>query len=153
MNRFSNSSVGESDIPANDRVQDLFMDQVTSGVSDVPLYEAAFALREEQGRLLAQYSNAGKTNTVSGVAIPVDLSNTVSGVAIPVDLSNLPWEAREEDIRQFLSGVELRRVLIVLDDRRRASGQARVWVGGEEDLRRALGRNNSSLGSRRVTVK
>ena len=140
MNRFSNSSVGESDIPANDRVQDLFMDQVTSGVSDVPLYEAAFALREEQGRLLAQYSNAGKTNTVSGVAIPVDLSN-------------LPWEAREEDIRQFLSGVELRRVLIVLDDRRRASGQARVWVGGEEDLRRALGRNNSSLGSRRVTVK
>ena len=128
-----------NDIPVNDRIQDLFLDQMASG-GDVPQYETAFALMEEQGKLLAQYNKARKTHRNPGVGIPVDLSN-------------LPWDATEEDIRQFLLGVELQRVLIVLDNRRRAIGQARVWVSGEEDLRRALGKDSSSLGSRRVGVK
>ena len=73
---------------------------------------------------------------------------------IPVDLLSLPWSATEEEIRRFVgSEGAVLKVLIVLNEYRKPSGRARVWLQTEEDVCRALERSNQYLDTRRVEVR
>ena len=71
---------------------------------------------------------------------------------IPIDLSGLPWKAEVQEIHEFLEGVDVKNVLIVLNDHRKPSGDARVWVSSDADVDRALRLSGRNLGSRRVVV-
>ena len=54
-----------------------------------------------------------------------------------VDLLSLPWTATEDDIKTFV-GVSVVKVLIVLNDYRKPSGNARVWLEDKEDVGKVL---------------
>ena len=69
-----------------------------------------------------------------------------------VDLLSLPWTATEDDIKTFV-GVSVVKVLIVLNDYRKPSGNARVWLEDKEDVGKVLERNNQFLGKRRVEIR
>ena len=69
-----------------------------------------------------------------------------------VDLLSLPWTATEDDIKTFV-GVSVVKVLIVLNDYRKPSGNARVWLKDKEDVGKVLERNNQFLGKRRVEIR
>lgn len=71
---------------------------------------------------------------------------------IPVDLSGLPWRVEKYEIEDFLDGVNVRNILIVLNDHRKPSGDARVWVTSETDAEKAVRLSGRNLGSRRIVV-
>ena len=79
--------------------------------------------------------------------------HSVRGGVYVVHLSGLPWSATDEDIEQFLRGCKIEKILIVLNDHRKPSGDAKVWVSSKEDLDRALLCDRKYIGSRFVCVR
>jgi len=71
---------------------------------------------------------------------------------IPLDISSLPWKAEKDEIQQFL-GVRGARVMIVLNEYRKPSGDARVWVSNDQEAEKAVAKNGCKMGSRTVGVK
>ena len=137
--------LGPNDVVAGDRIQEYIpSDNEDDSHANVSSYEEAFKIQKEQEILLRPYEK--RTTKTEG--------KRSSEFGVPVDLSSLPWSASERDIRGFLSDdVEVLKVLIVLNDNRKPSGEARVWVASEDDVTRALIKNNSLLGQRKVRVR
>jgi len=79
-------------------------------------------------------------------------SSSGSGSKV-LDLLSLPWSATEEDIKSFLAGVGVDKVLIVLNEYRKPSGDARVWVRSSQDAEKALTFNGKKLKDRTIAVK
>ena len=72
---------------------------------------------------------------------------------IAIDLYSLPWSATQAEIKSFFPGVNIIKVLIVLNEYRKPSGEARVWVDNEEEVETVLTRNGENMGSRKVRVR
>ena len=72
---------------------------------------------------------------------------------IPVDLLDVPVEATEEDVVSLLSGLEVVRLLIVLDSDCQPSGDVRVWLGTSLDVNIALSRDGGAISGNTVTIR
>ena len=72
---------------------------------------------------------------------------------IPVDLLDVPVEATEEDVVSLLSGLEVERLLIVLDSDGQPSGDVRVWLGTSLDVNIALSRDGGAIRGNTVTIR
>ena len=82
---------------------------------------------------------------------PSSSSNTSNSKVL--DLTSLPWSAKESDIKSFLNGVAVEKVLIVLNEYKKPSGEARVWVRSAADAEKAVKFSGQKLKDRTVTVK
>merc|ERR1712243_167664 len=80
------------------------------------------------------------------------MSKVIMPRFIPLDISSLPWKAEKDEIQQFL-GIRAARVMIVLNEYRKPSGDARVWVSNEQEAEKAVAKNGCKMGSRTVGVK
>jgi len=68
-------------------------------------------------------------------------------------LRGLPWSCSKEEIVKFFSGIELEECHLILNLDGRASGEAIVEVGSEEDLEEVLSKNKEKIGSRWIEVR
>jgi RNA recognition motif-containing protein len=70
-----------------------------------------------------------------------------------VELSGLPWTATEEDIRVFLKDCKIKKILIILNDYSKPSGNSKVWFPSKDDLDRALLCDKNYIGKRYVYIR
>jgi len=93
-----------------------------------------------------------KREKQSGGSTKSSSTSSQSGSKV-LDLLSLPWSATEQDIKSFLTGVGVDKVLIVLNEYRKPSGEARVWVRSSQDAEKALALNGQKLKDRTIAVK
>eukprot|EP00092_Neocalanus_flemingeri_P047298 GFUD01053563.1.p1 GENE.GFUD01053563.1~~GFUD01053563.1.p1 ORF type:complete len:469 (+),score=158.15 GFUD01053563.1:85-1491(+) len=77
-------------------------------------------------------------------------SNTKQNI---VELSGLPWSAKDDEIKEFLKDCNIVKILIILNEYKKSSGNAKVWVSSKEDLKKALLCHKKHLGTRYINVK
>jgi len=106
----------------------------------------AIAKMEEQEFILEQ------CKTTSPNAHSQEYHNPVHS-DIVVELSGLPWSASEGDIKTFLVNCEIIKILIIMNDHKKPSGNAKVWLKHQSDLEKALLCDRKNLGQRYVCVK
>ena len=58
-----------------------------------------------------------------------------------------------EIFRLFFFDVVIIKVLIVLNDHGKASGNARLWLSSEDDVNKVLGRHGEMMGNRSLSAK
>ena len=97
--------------------------------------------REDTQEITREKQSGGSTSASSG-----------SGSNV-LDLLSLPWSATENDIKAFLNGIAVDKVLIMLNEYKKPSGDARVYVRSAQDAEKALNYNGQKLKDRTVTVK
>jgi heterogeneous nuclear ribonucleoprotein F/H len=69
-----------------------------------------------------------------------------------VKLGSLTWSATEEDIKTFLKGCKIRKVVITKNERGKPSGNAFLCLESRADVEKAKTYNRKYLGKRWVTV-
>eukprot|EP00092_Neocalanus_flemingeri_P053993 GFUD01063567.1.p1 GENE.GFUD01063567.1~~GFUD01063567.1.p1 ORF type:complete len:464 (+),score=148.59 GFUD01063567.1:74-1465(+) len=80
----------------------------------------------------------------------IEGSNTKQNI---VELSGLPWSAKDDEIKEFLKDCNVVKILIILNEYKKSSGNAKVWVSSKEDLKKALQCHKKHLGTRYINVK
>eukprot|EP00092_Neocalanus_flemingeri_P020535 GFUD01022248.1.p1 GENE.GFUD01022248.1~~GFUD01022248.1.p1 ORF type:complete len:466 (+),score=163.85 GFUD01022248.1:127-1524(+) len=80
----------------------------------------------------------------------IEGSNTKQNI---VELSGLPWSAKDDEIKEFLKDCNIVKILIILNEYKKSSGNAKVWVSSKEDLKKALLCHKKHLGTRYINVK
>lgn len=109
----------------------------------------AIATIEEQGNLLKKFETNKPINSKEVNSKPEE-SNIKDNA---VELSGLPWTATEEEIRKFLKDCKIVKILIILNDYSKPSGNAKVWFSSKDDLNRALLCDKNNIGRRYVYVR
>jgi len=75
-----------------------------------------------------------------------------TGPRFVMRLRGLPWEAAPADIEEFFEGIPLTEFKIIYLPSGRASGEAVVEVGSQEDLDAAMKKSGNNIGSRYIEI-
>ena len=70
-----------------------------------------------------------------------------------VELTCLPWTATEDDIKRFLGDCKIVKIVILLNDHGKPSGNAKVLLEQKADLEKALSNDKNYIGKRYVYVR
>eukprot|EP00092_Neocalanus_flemingeri_P010886 GFUD01011725.1.p1 GENE.GFUD01011725.1~~GFUD01011725.1.p1 ORF type:complete len:1379 (+),score=532.30 GFUD01011725.1:445-4137(+) len=101
-----------------------------------------------------QFEDSKPEYTKSADSKPEDVINIVrSSKNNAVEIKGLPWKATEEDIRQFLKDCKILKILMIRNKYNNPSGNAMVWLSGQDDLDRALHSEKKLFGKRHICVK
>ena len=70
-----------------------------------------------------------------------------------VELEGLPWKTNEEEIRKFLKNCKISNIVIILNGHGKPTGQARVHLHSEHDLKKAVKYHKQIIGNRYILVR